>query len=177
LPPTPEPTEDVGSATPEPTDDVGPTSSEEPVPTVPSDPAPLIVAKVDNKGTRQYSDDTLLAGAHFRIYRDDGDGRYEADEDTVAFDGVAEHGFLVFERPQPGEYWVVEIDAPSGFELARPKIVRYRGDEGEPANCVAAPGAQLRCEAAIEGRPGFVMLVVPNRPAGLPPTDVARKRR
>ena len=91
---------------------------------------------------------------------------------------ITEGGGLVPEDPEPGDYWIIEIDAPDGFELARPRIVRYRGDAGEPANCLAAAGAQLRCQAASEGRPGFVMLVVPNRPAGLPPTDaIARRRR
>ena len=132
---------------------------------------------MDNKGTRRYGDDTLLPGASFRIYKDDEDGVYEPDSDTAVFDGVAEHGFLVFEDPEPGDYWIVEIDAPSGYELARPRIVRYEGDDGEPANCLAAAGGQLRCRAAPAGRPGFVMLVVPDRPAGLPPTDLARKHR
>jgi hypothetical protein len=132
---------------------------------------------VDTKGTRDYSDDTLLPGARFRIYKDDGDSRYESAADSAVFDGVAETGFLVFEDPEPGDYWIIEIDAPDGYELARPRIIRYRGDAGEPANCLAAAGAPLRCEAAPEGRPGFVMLVVPNRPAGLPPTDANARRR
>jgi hypothetical protein len=169
--------------TPVPTDDTGPASSVQPgptptpAPTPTPDPAPLIIAKVDSKGTREYGDDTLLPGATFRIYKDDGDGRYDPDSDIVVFDGVAKNGFLVFEDPEPAQYWVIEIDAPTGYELARPRIVRYEGDEGAPADCIAAPGGRLRCQAAAAGRPGFVMLVVPDRPAGLPPTDMARKRR
>jgi hypothetical protein len=147
-----------------------------PTPGAAARPAPLIVAKVDNRGTRGYRDDRLLPGAAFRVYQDDGDGRYDPQVDTLAFDGIAETGFLVFREPVPGSYWVVEVDAPSGYEIARPRIVRYPGDSA-PADCVGAPGANVRCEAAADGEPGFLLLVIPDRPAGLPPTDTGGRRR
>jgi hypothetical protein len=180
--PSPEPTEGVGPITtaepsPEPTEGVAAATSEPgATPRPDTRPAPLIVAKVDNRGTRAYSDDRLLPGATFRIYQDDGDGKYERDTDILAFDGVAEHGFLVFKQPTPGRYWVIEVDAPSGYELSRPRLIAYPGGT-RAAECVAAPGGRLRCEAAAAGHPGFVMLVVPDRPAGLPPTDAVGRRR
>ena len=88
--------------------------------------APIVVTKVDDKGTSSRKDDRLLAGAHFEIRLDDGDGKFEPKtDDALVFEGVAQHGYLVFETPPQGINWIIEVDAPSGYDTAKPVQVRY----------------------------------------------------
>jgi uncharacterized surface anchored protein len=75
-------------------------------------PSELSVLKLDE------TDDSTLAGAEFDLVLDDGDGAYEAGEDTVvgscttADDGTCSIGDLDF-----GTYFWVETGAPTGYEL------------------------------------------------------------
>jgi hypothetical protein len=136
----------------------------------------VIVAKVNNKGTGRFSDDRLLRGAHFQIRVDDGDGDYEpnGDDGTVIFDGIAETGFLTHSEPAVGDYWVVEVDAPTGFERARPTLVQVT-EELEFQNCIQVRN-DVRCFNDEDQSGGFLLVVVPNTPAELPPTDTSVDR-
>jgi uncharacterized surface anchored protein len=78
----------------------------------PRRPGALTVLKVDD------SDDAPLAGGTFDLVLDDGDGTYEADQDTVVGncttgdEGTCTIGDLDF-----GTYFWVETDAPEGYQL------------------------------------------------------------
>jgi hypothetical protein len=138
-------------------------------------PAPVIVAKINTKGTEPIRDDRLLRGAHFVIRTDDGDGEYEPDDgDEVVFDGVAQYGFLVFQEPPAGDYWLSELDAPTGFERAgRPTFVTVE-PRNPTANCFQV-GTRVRCLPDEDQSGGFLVVVVPNVPAELPPTDTGSR--
>ena len=167
---TPEPTEGVAVATPpaptpEATDSV---AVETPRPE--TGPAPIIIAKVNTKGTNGLSDDRLLPNAEFEMRLDDGDGRYEPDEDQVVHQAVATRGFLVLRSPPEGDYWVVEVDAPSGFELAKPMLARYPTDV-VAGNCIQY-GEIQRCLPDDDASGGILLVVVPDAPVeDLPRTD------
>ena len=100
-----------------------------------------MVVKVNDNGTPEYTDDTLLSGATFELRLDDGDGIYEPDTDDapVIDTVVSEFGFAVFD-PQPvfGNYWITEIAAPVGFDVAAPLLVPYTADNVQE-NCVSQP--------------------------------------
>jgi hypothetical protein len=135
----------------------------------------VIVAKINTRGTEVLRDDRLLREAHFLIHTDDGDGSYEPTaDDQAVFDGIAQYGFLVFKEPHEGDYWVVETDAPSGFERARrPTLVRVRA-RTPTRNCIQV-GDGVRCFPDEDQSGGFLIVVIPNRPAELPPTDTGAR--
>ena len=135
---------------------------------------PIIVAKIDTRGTSTLSDDRLLRGAHFRIYRDNGDGEFDATTDVQVFDGVAETGFLVYKSPGVGSYWVVEVDAPPGYELDGARLLRYPGGDSHES-CIQFNGKQ-KCAQDDDDRGGYLLLVVGDKPAELPPTDTVPRR-
>ena len=120
------------SAGPSPDDVPGQTSGPAEGPQDESIPAPIIVAKVNDKGTGSPRDDSLLRGAAFAIHADDGDGIFEAGSDGVVWDGTADSGFLVFPAAPEGDYWVIETDAPTGFHTAPPTLVHHEPDRGAP---------------------------------------------
>jgi hypothetical protein len=136
-------------------------------------PAPLIIAKVTNKGTDQLRDDRLLPGARIEIRIDDGDGKYEptTDDSKIGFDGVADKGFLIFRTPPDGDYWVVEADAPTGFEKSRPLLVHYPADI-VAGNCVQI-GNKQHCLPDDDASGGILLVVISDTPAQLPRTDTA----
>ena len=127
------------------------------------------MAKVDDGGTATFRDDRLLRGASFAIRVDDGDGRYDAATDDVVGEGTAESGFLVFPAPPEGDYWIVETDAPSGFETASPVLVSHDLTD-EHRNCVTQRGERT-CVRDDDQSGGFLLVFVRDTPAGLPPTD------
>ena len=134
---------------------------------------PIIIAKVDDRGTRTVKDDRLLAGATFRVARDDGDGQFEAATDVEVFSGVATNGFLVFRTPEVGDYWVIEVDAPSGYELDHARLLSYPITSGDE-DCVVFNGHQT-CVQDDDATGGFLMLVIADTPAELPPTDTSTR--
>ncbi|MET0773230.1 MAG: hypothetical protein ABWZ82_09110, partial [Candidatus Limnocylindrales bacterium] len=154
----------------------GPASTIGPEPTPPglppglSVPAPIIIAKVDTKGTSDRSDDRLLAGARFEIRADDGDGEFETNgDDALVFEGVATRGFLAFNSPPEGVHWVVEVDAPPGYYRARPVEVHYIPEEAID-NCVQI-GNRKRCKPDDDGSGGVLLVVIQDSPVDLPRTD------
>lgn len=99
----------------------------------PRRPGTLIVHKVDD------TDDEPLAGAMFDLVLDDGDGVYEAGEDTVVggcttnATGTCSVGDLDF-----GTYFWVETAAPTGYELpddpvSGPVTIDAQNVGGDPA--------------------------------------------
>ena len=127
------------------------------------------MAKVDDRGTATLRDDRLLRGASFAIRVDDGDGRYDPVTDKVVAQGTADSGFLVFRAPPEGDYWIVETDAPSGFETAAPVLVSHDPTD-EHRNCVTQ-GGHRTCVRDEDQSGGFLLVFVRDTPAGLPPTD------
>ncbi len=102
------------------------------------------MAKVDDRGTATFRDDRLLRGASFAIRVDDGDGRYDAGSDEVVWDGTADSGFLVFPAPPEGDYWIVETDAPTGFDTASPILVTHDLDRRASRLRHGAGGTDMR---------------------------------
>ena len=143
--------------------------TEEPGP--PADP-PLIVAKVDDGGTADRTDDQLLPGAAFEVRPDDGDGVYEPDgDDAPALDGDdLGTGFTIYAPDSPDRYWVAEAVPPAGFDVAPPILVDYAMPD-PPENCVVIEGDR-RCLVDDDGTGGFVIAVVLDSPTGgVAPTD------
>ena len=128
---------------------------------------------MNTKGTKGLSDDRLLADAHFEFRLDDGDGKYEPDEDQVIHQGVATKGFLIFESPPEGDYWVVEVDAPTGFALAKPMLARYPTDV-VAGNCIQY-GEIQHCLPDDDASGGILLVVVPDAPVDLPRTDTRHR--
>jgi hypothetical protein len=137
-------------------------------PAPPIDP-PLIIAKVNDQGTPQLSDDRIVGGARFEIREDDGDGAYEpaADDAPVLADLEATHGFAVFDPPGAGDYWVTEADAPPGLEIAPPQLVTYAPPPA-PRNCGILRGRTI-CEPDEDASGGYVIVVVMDSPFGVAP--------
>ena len=135
----------------------------------------MIVAKVDDGGTADRTDDQLLPGAAFEVRPDDGDGVYEPDgDDAPALDGDdLGAGFTIYAPDAPDRYRAAEVDAPAGYDVAAPILVDYAVPD--PAeNCVVIEGDR-RCLVDDDGTGGFVIAVVFDSPTGggVAPTDAA----
>ena len=89
--------------------------------------------------------------------------------DTV----VSEFGFAVFD-PQPvfGNYWITEIAAPAGFDVAAPLLVPYTADNVQE-NCVMSQNVFI-CIPDDDLTGGLVAAFVANSPIGgeLPSTNL-----
>ena len=89
--------------------------------------------------------------------------------DTV----VSEFGFAVFD-PQPvfGNYWITEIAAPVGFDVAGPLLVPYTADNVQE-NCVVSQNVFI-CIPDDDLTGGLVAAFVANSPIGgeLPSTNL-----
>jgi hypothetical protein len=137
--PTPEPTptptpEPTPTPTPEPTPTPTPTPEPTPTPLPTEQPreASILIAKVDNNGTADPADDVLLDGARFEVRSDDGDGIFEAGQDTLVF-GPAEaaDGLLDTDLVPGGMYWIVEAVVPNGFVGSDPILVELNLDPAQ----------------------------------------------
>ncbi len=185
--PTTEPTGTVEpTATTEPTGTVAPTATAtaEPTGTVaptedPTADPQLIVGKLSDDGTAgDITDDSLVPGAVFALYLDDGDGIFEPDgDDAPRLDEVGSAtGWHVFVPPGPGRYWVVEVSAPAGFQPGDPRLVDFLLTQPSQ-NCVVAP-EQTFCVTDDDPDGGFVVVVMVNQvtggvaPVTPPATDV-----
>ncbi len=169
---TPAPTA-TPTAEPTPTGGVEPTED-------PGSEEPLIVGKVDDNGTPgDSSDDTLLPGATFALYLDDGDGVFEPEgDDAPRLDAISsDNGFHVFRPSAPGSYWVVEVEAPPGFDTEAPRLVDYLVAHTFD-NCVVFDDQEV-CVPDDDPDGGYVLVAVGDSPTGgvapltPPPTDVA----
>ncbi|MET0771592.1 MAG: PT domain-containing protein [Candidatus Limnocylindrales bacterium] len=192
LPSAPVPTDAVGAASAEPSQPVevpgptirpspGPSPDDIPGPTAGPDgpqdeplPAPIIIAKVNDHGTGSPRDDSLLRGAAFAIHADDGDGIFEAESDGVIWDGTATSGYLVFPAAPEGAYWVVETDAPTGFDTASPTLIHHELTV-ESRDCLVVRERQS-CMPDDDGSGGFLLVYVHDSPVDLPRTDARETR-
>ena len=132
---------------------------------------PIIVAKVNDQGTPDPSDDSIVPGATFEFRRDDGDGTYEPTDDDapVLAEIDATNGFAVFTPSETGDYWVTESTAPPGLDSADPILVHYTAS---PENCGLTRDV-LQCEPDDDQSGGFLIVVVVNSPiGGVGPDDV-----
>jgi hypothetical protein len=127
--------------------------------------------KLDSRGTRTLLDDRLLPGATFDLHLDNGDGTYEPDgaDTRVDFQSFTVNAFLVFGRPADAPYWLAESRAPLGYEKA-PAELLPAPSQHQGQNCIVFR-QHLRCFADDDGISGFVLVVIPDDPAHLPPTD------
>jgi hypothetical protein len=131
---------------------------------------PIIIAKLDDRGTRSRRDDRLLRGATFRIVFDDGDARYEPAGDRTVFEGVATRGWLAFRPREVGGYWIVEVTAPPGYGSSDPVRVTIVG--GRQPRCLHDDG-RVRCSAEEEESNGYLVVAITDTPMALPRTDAA----
>ena len=114
----------------------------------------------------------------FEFRLDDGDKAYDATADgPVLFTGTATYGFLVWTPPGPGFYWVTEVTAPSGLDIAEPVLVPYLITR-EASKCFQRPGALQACTRVTDSV-GYVLVVIADSPLGEvvavtnPPTSTA----
>ncbi|MFL5679553.1 MAG: prealbumin-like fold domain-containing protein, partial [Chloroflexota bacterium] len=142
----------------------------------------LVILKVDNKGTADQSDDTLLDGATFSVYLDDGDKEFSASSDElVRGPDTATGGELDYTGLAEGDYWVVEVVVPDGFTGSDPILVTIEFDSGL---CAYDSTGFLGCfEGDQEFPTNATLAIVDNTPGGgvegntgtphvtLPPTD------
>jgi hypothetical protein len=138
---------------------------------------PIIVAKVNDQGTQETSDDRIVPGAVFEFRLDDGDGAYEpvGDDAPVLAEIEATDGFAVFTPSETGRYWVTESTAPPGLDVADPILVEYTASA---QNCGLA-GSRLACQPDDDQSGGFLIVAVVDSPTGgvgpdditAPPTD------
>ena len=95
---------------------------------------PLVELQLKKIDTLENADHThdVLAGAKFAVFKDSGagnvpDGKYDKDADAVdnqrfhtedeEFETAGEDGLVKIADLMPGTYWLVEIEAPAGYEL------------------------------------------------------------
>ena len=175
--PTPTPTP-VVTPTPTPVD---PTPTPvDPTPT-PVDPTPtpseetegsILIAKVDNKGTADPSDDELLDGATFEVRLDDGDKVFEPAQDTLVFGPEdADGGMLDTDDLLAGWYWIVETSVPDGFVGSDPILVELNLDPS--VTCFWDASGLLDCspnEGDVEDL-SWTIVIVDNTPDGSPTSD------
>jgi hypothetical protein len=134
-----------------------------------------VIVKVDDNGTPEFSDDSLLDGALFELRLDDGDAAYEpqTDDAPIVASATSEFGFAHFDPPTEfGRYWVTEAAAPPGFDVAPPLLIPYEA-ANEQQNCVVSEG-QVHCVPDDDLSGGLVLAFVANSPlgGGLPDTGV-----
>jgi hypothetical protein len=125
---------------------------------------PLIVVKVNDNGTPDTSDDTIVGGSTFSIYLDNGNGVFEpngADGPALAT-LPAPKGFAVFRPDAPGDYWIVEVTAPPGLAVADPILVQH---EFNGQNCGVLRGVRT-CVADDDNSGGFTIAAVVDSPQG-----------
>jgi hypothetical protein len=167
--PTPTPTP---TPTPEPTPTPTPTPTPEPTPTPtpsPQDEASILIAKVDNNGTADPDDDTLLDGATFEVRLDDGDGVFEPEQDTLVFGPEDTAGGMVeTDDLTAGDYWIVETTVPDGYVGSDPILVELNLDAA--VTCFWDAEGLIEC-AANEGDVedlSWTVVIVDNTPESQP---------
>jgi hypothetical protein len=168
-----------------------PSESPSPSPTAVPTPTPaageLVIFKVNNKGTSNFADDTLLAGASFSIYLDNGNKTFEPGADAlVSGPDKATDGILSYHGLRNGRYWVVEVVVPKGFTGTGPIAVLV---DSAGKDCLYDRTGLLTCAEPQQG--GSTAVIVdntPEKPHGtggvggatgtprmtLPPTDALR---
>jgi hypothetical protein len=166
--PTPEPTP---APTPEPTPASTPDLTPQPTPEPPT-VASILIAKIDNNGTADPSDDVFLDGARFAVYLDDGDGTYEVSEDDLVFGPAPTvDSLLDTDLLDPGEYWIVESVVPAGFVGTDPILVQLNIDPS--ITCIWDSTGLVECvpnEGAVENL-SWTIVIVDNTPVTVTPSS------
>jgi hypothetical protein len=174
-----EPASEVPSepASEQPSEQASPTTEPESqppseAPSVEPATANVLIAKVNNKGTATIDDDRLVGGATFKVWQDNGDGKFEpdgADAPVVATIDAPE-GWATVENPPAGSYWIQEVSPPSGLQITKPFLVHYKAD---PTKVCFTKNGDTTCRAAAAGESGFHVVIVSDTPVGMvpPPTD------
>jgi Prealbumin-like fold domain len=182
--PTPEPTPDpTPDPTPEPTPDPTPDPTPEPTPDPTPDPTPeptgepnqasILIAKVDNNGTADPSDDEALDGATFEVWADDGDEAFETDQDELVFGPAAAPGGMVdTDLLDGGMYWIVETIVPDGFVGSDPILVELNIDPS--VTCIWDFGGLIECEPnqGDVSELSWTIVIVDNTPESQPTGEV-----
>ena len=106
-----------------------------------------------------------LAGARFEVRIDDGDDQFDAASDGLAF-GPAEAD-LTTSHLEPGNYWIVEVEAPSGFAVNPPILIPLNTDPDR--DCFWVPWVDEEgCSGDGEGRTLVVILDEPTEALARP---------
>lgn len=174
--PSPEPTPVVTPeltpvATPDPTPETTPTPEPTPAPTPePQTGASILIAKIDDNGTADPSDDVFLDGARFAVYLDDGDGAFEsADDDLVFGPAPTVDSLLDTDRLEPGQYWIVESVVPAGFVGTDPILAQLNIDPR--ITCIWDSTGLVECvpnEGGVEDL-SWTIVIVDNTPVTVTP--------
>jgi hypothetical protein len=90
------------------------------------------------------ADDTLLDGASFEIWSDDGDSSFDPTKDTKVFGPApATGGMIDSTLLDAGNYWIVESTVPDGYVGSDPILVELNLDKS--VSCVWAAAGLVEC--------------------------------
>lgn len=126
-----------------------PATTAEPTPEPPA-AASILIVNFDTQGTDDRSDDTLLDGAEFEVYADDGDGVYRPGEETLVHGPVPAPGGMIDTADLPaGRYWIAQSTFPAGFMGAAPILVELNLDPS--VSCVWTSVGLKECALNSQG--------------------------
>ena len=158
----------AAEATPEPT--------AEPTPE-PTTTASILIVNIDTRGTDDEGDDTLLDGAVFEVYADDGDGAFDPGGETLVDGPTDAPGGMVDTADLPaGRYWIVQSTFPAGYMGAAPFLVELNLDGS--VSCLWTAHGLQECDLNDQGSEhlSWTIAIVDNHPLPDPvetsaPTD------
>ena len=151
----------ASAADPTPTASVEPTAE----PTEAPASASILIVNRDTRGTDGEDDDTLLDGADFEVYADDGDGAFDPGGESLAFGPeAAPGGMLDTSDLPPGSYWIVQSTFPAGYMGAAPFLVELNLDQTQ--SCFWTEAGLEGCDLNDQGSEhlSWTVALVDNHP-------------
>jgi hypothetical protein len=136
----------------------------------PVDTASILIAKFDDRGTADTSDDLMLDGASFNVYLDNGNGTFEPGDKLVFGPATTTDGLLDTDPLEAGSYWIVESVVPAGFTGSDPILVDLNTDDS--VTCIWDALGKISCEENVGNvaNLSWTIVLVANTPIAETPT-------